>query len=241
MKKPLIAVMGAHRIISPGNNISVRLNYANDSYCLAVLKAGGIPLIVPVQEDIEDILSCTDGILIPGGDDVDPFMYNEDPLPCVGNLNVVADIMCKKAIEHALKHNKPLLGICRGMQITNVVLGGSLYQDLSIYNANHQLHVQKHDRDYLTHKVIIEEGTIIHKLLGSSELFTNTLHHQSVKKIGDGLIVTSRTNDGIIESLENEDGTIMLVQYHPEELLESQPVMINLFKHFIDKSQENRN
>ena len=130
----------------------------------------------------------------------------------------------------------PVLGICRGLQLVNVAFGGSLYQDLSYMNPDHMLHSQKQNRDYLIHQVTIDADSHLASILGKEPVYTNTLHHQCVKEPGKGLKITAHTADGIPEAMETANGQFILVQWHPEELQNSEPRLRGLFKDLIEKA-----
>ncbi|MDL2248735.1 gamma-glutamyl-gamma-aminobutyrate hydrolase family protein, partial [Tyzzerella sp. OttesenSCG-928-J15] len=123
-------------------------------------------------------------------------------------------------------------------QIINISKGGSLYQDLSLYEKEFILHEQKYDRSYAVHKVNVCDNTLLKSIFGEDTVSVNTMHHQAVKKLGKGLIASAYAPDGIIEALESEDKTIFAVQWHPEELVRSQPIMNKLFKHLISMAAE---
>jgi putative glutamine amidotransferase len=237
MSKPIIAIPGAQTDV--GSSVSVMADYTNHAYCAGVEKAGGIPILLPIPQHLEDldpVLETCQGILLPGGIDVDPRFYNEDPLPVLGTINAEMDRFWIHVTMYAVQKKLPLLGICRGLQLANVALGGSLYQDLSMKNPSHMLHSQKQNRDYLMHLVTIEEGSRLAELLKTTSLYTNTMHHQCVKEPGRGLRITARTNDGIPEAMESEDGNILLVQWHPEELLTTEPRMLALFGSLVERA-----
>lgn len=238
MKKPIIAVLGA-RLTLRDRPIPVTVDYANHAYCAAVEQAGGIPLLLPVPEnpeELDSVLALCQGLLLPGGFDVDPRFYHEEPTPFLGTLDEVMDRFWIHAAEYALERGLPVLGICRGLQLANVAFKGSLYQDLSLKNPEHFLHVQKQSRDYLMHRVTIEPNSRLAEILGTACIYTNTMHHQCVKEPGRGLRITAYTGDGIPEALETEDGQFILVQWHPEELLACEPRMKNLFTDLVNRS-----
>lgn len=238
MKKPIIAVLGAH-VKLVDRSVPVVADYANRTYCAAVEQAGGIPILLPIPENPEDMDSVLDlchGLLLPGGIDVDPRFYNEDPTTFLGTVDASMDRFWIHATEYAMEHGLPVLGICRGLQLVNVALKGSLYQDLTLKNPEHLLHTQKQNRDYLMHQVAIEPDSRLAEILGASAIYTNTMHHQCAKEIGRGLRVTACTGDGIPEALETADGQFILVQWHPEELLSSEPRMKNLFTDLVERS-----
>lgn len=242
MTKPIIGILGAQMENTSGYT-PVTVDYCNHSYSAAIEKAGGIPVLLPLPScisDLEPVLSFCQGLLIPGGIDVDPRFYHMDPLPVLGTINEHLDRFWIHAVHSAIRQRLPILGICRGLQLVNVALGGSLYQDLSLKNPDHLLHYQHQNRDYLMHQVHIAPESHLAALLGTSEIYTNTLHHQCVQVPGEGLTITARTNDGIPEALENQDGSIMLVQWHPEELTISEPRMLALFQDLIARAGQSR-
>lgn len=241
--KPWIAILGSHAVNSNGT-VSVMTDYVNHAYCAAVEAAGGIPILLPVlidETEMDPILDRCQGLLIPGGFDVDPKFYNEDPMPQLGTLDTDMDRFWIHAARYALEKGIPVLGICRGMQLVNVAFGGSLYQDLSMMNPQHFLHSQKQNRDYLMHEVQIDEDSRLCELLGTTSIYTNTMHHQCVKEPGEGLRITARTRDGIPEAMETADGQFILVQWHPEELTVSEPRMRSLFYDLVKRAEARLN
>lgn len=240
MKKPIIGILGSVLKHKP-SNVEIPINYVNSAYYKAVEKNGGIPLIIPFLENKEDVLrlieNC-DGLLFPGGEDVDTHLYGEEPHASIGSMNVKLDEFWIYVERIAEEKNLPILGICRGMQLINVSRGGSLYQDLSELDSNHFMHVQKQERSYLMHKIKIDKESFLCKILETEEIMTNTLHHQCVKQIGKNLRITAYSSDKIPEAMESNDGRIVLVQWHPEELTETEPRMNNLFKDLIQKSSK---
>ena len=238
MAQAIIGVLGAQGSVQSAG-INVKIAYANDAYCQAVIRAGGIPIVLPVTADAElaeQMFALCDGFLFPGGEDVDPRFYNEAPHPLLGTVNQVTDAFWISALEYAQQHSLPILGICRGMQLINIALGGSLYQDLSEREQASNLHLQRQGRDYLMHAITVQTGSKLSNILGTEQIYTNTMHHQCVKELGVGLTASAYTADGLVEALENADGSIILVQWHPEELLESEPRMNKLFTDLVQRT-----
>ena len=241
MSKPIIGILSARTYHPSAGPIPVLAEYVNRSYCAGVEKGGGIPLILPVtshKDEMERLLSLCQGLLLPGGLDVDPCFYGEDPLPVIGTIDHETDLFSIWAVQTAVDRGMPILGICRGLQLANVALGGSLYQDLTLKTGTHILHAQRQERDSLIHEVTIKPGCRVAALLGTESIRTNTMHHQCAKDPGRGLAVTAQTKDGIPEAMESADGQIILVQWHPEELLESEPRMLALFSDLITRAQK---
>ena len=160
MERPVIGIMGNTYMTQPGMFDSMERAYQNSYYVNAVMKNGGIPVILPasaVMEQTEEIMGICDGILFPGGEDMTPSYYGEDPHPAIQVYKPEIDEALMRAGRYALEHKKPMLGICKGNQLLNVLMGGSLYQDLSLKGPDCIRHLQLGRRDYLTHQIRVEE------------------------------------------------------------------------------------
>ncbi|MGL4773575.1 MAG: gamma-glutamyl-gamma-aminobutyrate hydrolase family protein, partial [Clostridium sp.] len=207
--------------------------YVASDYVEAVKKAGATPIIIPLiddEEKIRKIVDICDGVLLSGGDDICPFLYGEEISTAQGMIDVLRDRVDYVVIEEVLKQNKGILGICRGMQIINVYFGGSLAQDINTSVA----HVQKSDKNIPTHKIEVEEKSILYDLFGK-EILVNSFHHQGIEKVGDGIIVTAKSSDNIVEAIElKRNKKIFGVQWHPE-MMEDSIEMELLFKEFVKR------
>ncbi len=206
------------------------------TYVNAVIKAGGIPILIPpdITDSDLDLLFRLDGVLFSGGYDINPDLYGGRPHPSIEGVDDSRDQLERHMVLAAAQSGKPFLGICRGIQIINVALGGDLYDDLlehlpgSLQHENHKLR-----RDYLAHRVSIETNSQLLNILASNQVQVNSLHHQGIRKLGDGLKVSASAPDGLIEAVELAGHPFGLgVQWHPEELQED-PAMCNLFQTFI--------
>ncbi len=238
MRKPVIGILGNTFMTEVGMFNSIERAFVNSDYIESIQRNGGIPVMIPasaVLESPEEALSFCRGLLIPGGEDVQPWYYGEEPLPEIGEVRPEIDAAYWKAGQYALEKRIPMLGICKGHQFLNVLMGGSLYQDLSLREKKSIQHLQKRNRSYLTHRVKIVEGTRLADVLGSGSSETNSMHHQAVKELGKGLKVSAYASDGVIEALEDEKGLITGVQWHPENLINSAPVMNKLFADFVNR------
>lgn len=237
--KPIIGISTSFLTMENGMMPGLERVYVNYDYIEAVEKAGGIPLMLPpikTEEDIKSQCDLCDGFIFSGGVDINPIFYKEDPHTKLGATNSELDkyqiALCKVILEE----NKPLLGICRGHQILNVTLGGTLFQDLNSSSDIAFKHIQKSKRYEVSHKVTIKENSILSKLF-EKEIFVNSYHHQSVAKLGKGLEVVATSNDNIIESIQLKDKKFVLgVQWHPEMLLLNSDKMLPLFKMLVEKS-----
>lgn len=210
------------------------------SYPSAVIAAGGVPLILPSTTDpdvLNRYLDMVDGILFSGGDDINPTCYGEPQLRQCGDICPLRDeyelLLCRLAVER----RKPVLGICRGAQLLNVTLGGTLYQDLPSQLPECIAHSQHQISRYVSHPVSIVDGSLLRRIHGSEQLFVNTFHHQAVKQPGCGLKVTALAPDGVIEAIELEGHPFCLgVQWHPERLVQNPADTEHrkLFQAFVD-------
>lgn len=202
------------------------------TYTDAIAKAGGVPLIIPTigsEEQAAAIMDKLDGILFSGGEDVGPDHYGEEvwnETVEVDTLRDGSDILLARA---ALDRKKPILAICRGSQLMNVVLGGSLYQDIPSQLPGSVRHGGS------SHKIAAEPGSVLHGLYGGDSLTVNSYHHQCVKETGRGVTVTARSADGIVEAWEAPG--IIAVQFHPEKSLDSGDAKwLPLFRLFVERT-----
>jgi len=218
-----------------GDTRRVRLTAA---YVTALERAGLIPLIVPPLSSAEAAASVLDsvaGLVLTGGEDVDPARYGEKRHEKVVSVNAARDATEAALVEEARARGTPVLAICRGIQILNVALGGSLVQDIPTQCETTIDHDDEGARTSRSHEVSIEPGSLIARAVGTEHCTVNSFHHQSVKRVADGMRVTARSPDGIIEGIEStdEDWWAMGVQWHPEEMTESaEPWDRGLFKAF---------
>src|SRR5690606_10092991 len=152
-----------------------------------------------------------------GGEDVDPARYGEAPSPALGSVNRRRDQVEFTALEYALQQQMPVLGICRGVQVINVALGGTLYQDLATECPGPVLHQQREDWGHRTHRASVVEGSRLHEIVRSDELLINSYHHQAIRDVAPGLKVVARAEDGMVEAVEGQDHRWLIgVQWHPE-------------------------
>lgn len=215
----------------------------NSSYVDAIKKAGGIPIILPIAKDediAKDYISLIDGLLLVGGRDVNPKLYNEKLIENTTPVVVEKDKSDIFYIKEMIKKEKPIFGICRGMQVLNVALGGSLYQDLRLCQENKSDHFHLEKPFDEVHIVNVKEKSLLSDLIGDN-VKVNSIHHQSVKDVGENLKISARAEDGTIEAIENCDLSILGVQWHPELLLKGgKDEMLKLFEAFVEKAKEKK-
>lgn len=218
MKKPIIGITSAYEKEEGLRNYH-RTTVSID-YTKAVVKGGGIPLVIPVTEDreiIKDQIALLDGLLLSGGTDLNPFLYGEDFKNGIHLVSPERDAYEWIVLEEFLKTGKPILGICRGHQLLNVYFKGSLYQDLKYYSSEVIQHRQEMYPELATHTVnIIDQDNILFELYGE-KIFTNSFHHQIINRLGENLTVIATTNDGVIEAFQKKSHKFLYgIQWHPE-------------------------
>ncbi len=234
--RPIIAV-------TPNYDYGIETASIKNLYNEGVIEAGGVPVVVPYstnEEVLECIITASDGLLITGGPDVDAKYFGEYNTPVTGSILPGRDILEIFLIKKAMEQRKPVFGICRGIQILNVALGGTLYQDIKTQLPDKALgeHSQKAPRWYPYHDIYIQPDSKVYMSFGNrSCVRVNTFHHQAVKDIAPGFFVTSCAQDGIIESIEHRDHEFVVgVQWHPEDMWIKDRSFLNLFKMFIESS-----
>ena len=240
MKKPVIGISGSLIIDDSGSFAGYKRSYVNNDYILSVIRNGGIPFIIPFNENEEVIkaqMEMIDGLLLSGGQDVAPKNYGEEPTPKLGDIFPERDDFEYALLKSALEAKKPVLGICRGSQIINTYFNGSLYQDLSYIGKDVLKHNQVNSPSMVTHSVTIDKSSKLFDIFGEEKIRVNSFHHQAVKKVGEGLVKAAKAPDGIVEAIEKTDYPFLVaVQWHPEMLQNSVDMMNKLFLRFIEEA-----
>ena len=197
---------------------------ADLDYVEAVAQAGGVPAVLPpVAGSVETLLSGLDGLLLSGGSDLHPGYYEEEPRPELNETIPERDEFEMAMVEGALKRQMPVLGICRGLQVLNAVLGGTLYQDLPSQRGDEVLlgHRQVTPKWEPTHEVVVDAGSQVVRILGSRQFKVNSYHHQAVKRLAPGLLAVAHSPDGVVEAIEAIDFSerwLVAVQWHAEAM-----------------------
>ena len=233
--RPLIGIP-CHADFADGTKRPIYSN--NRAYVHAVEHAGGVPILIPFLHDFsmfDTLLPRLDGLLLSGGIDMDPALYGEAPHPLCDLPDKELDEIELRLANWALQEDIPTLGVCRGMQVLNVALGGTLYQDIddqypgSLHHSNRQ-----QPRDYLAHRVNVLTGSHVEQLLGSDSFMVNSLHHQAVHTPGRDVVISGTADDGIAEMLEVKGRRFVIAaQFHPEEIYLKESASARLFSVFV--------
>ncbi len=234
MKKPIILITAGRvpQAASLGEEQSVKTGCDTD-YTDSVVRSGGAPLILPCVTDKEAIraaVEACDGIVLTGGGDVVSLHYGEEPHEMSKYQDPVRDEAEFEVTRLALQKELPILAICRGMQVLNVVCGGTLIQDIPAQVPDSVKHYSQGMHTVLLHHIEIESGSLMERVVGSNTMAINSWHHQAVKDVGEGLTINSRARDGVAEGLESSEGKpILAVQFHPEECAAAYPQFQTFF------------
>lgn len=211
------------------------------TYSDAIIRAGGIPVLIPITTDVdtlEQIYNKLDGILFAGGNDISPGLYGEQPSEYTIDFSEKRDTVEIELLKWTLRDKKPMLGICRGAQLWNVIEGGSLYQHIptDIPSASdHDLSTKLEDLAHLAHVLKVDENSRFAVIIDSTAIYANTHHHQAIKELGKGISASAWSEDGIIEAIESDDEDFYAigVQCHPESLHNVESKWNLVFKSFI--------
>lgn len=247
-RKPIIGCT-SFRYQSPANSLvaarPLELMALTEAYLTAVLQAGGIPIMIPLgldEADLRHILAQVDGVLLPGGGDVDPAFYQQPMSDQIKRMDPDRDRVEILAAQTAVSQQKPLLAICRGHQVLNVALGGSLWADIpsQVPGATNHDFDGSHPRNYTAHPVAIRPDSRLAQYVGGGETAVNSLHHQAIRDLAPGLAISATAPDGVIEAVELPDHPFAIgVQWHPEWLVADDPAMRELFAGFVAAANGN--
>lgn len=218
-------------IAMPRMSADPELTTAQSKYVESLARAGAavhwVELTDPAHA-VHEALAC-DGLLLPGGGDIDPVYFGQEPDPACGKPNPVRDTAEPLLLKAFLAADKPVFAVCRGIQMLNVALGGNIYQDIAPFETcTHNDHWDK------IHKVIVRRGTLLRSILSTDQAMVNSQHHQTANRTAPGLAVSALSEDGFVEALEKPDARFCLgVQWHPEWLSAEDPAQQALFDAFV--------
>ena len=232
-----------------------------DAYPRAVLEAGGLPVILPIAPAgpvlshveacaepgrsgpalVEEYLEAIDGLIVTGGADIHPSFYGQIVLERCGEIDEERDRFEVELIHAARGRDLPFLGICRGLQILNVALGGSLYQDLSYRAGTDQAHMSSRERrGEPAHPVTITAGSCLAEIIGTREVPVTSTHHQVIRGLAPDLTVSAVAPDGVIEGIEGPGCFLLAVQWHPERMAGRHPEQLAIFRAFVEQAARSR-
>ncbi|GMA51147.1 gamma-glutamyl-gamma-aminobutyrate hydrolase [Alicyclobacillus contaminans] len=239
MNKPLIGITGSRHVMETHAAApSLLAVVSSDDYAQGVEAAGGCPVIVPYLTDdatVQTLANLMDGLILAGGEDVHPGLWGDQPRHGLGSVVPERDDLEMALIRRMLALQKPILGICRGIQILNVALGGSLYQDLPREWRGKIQHRQRARRDFLSHGVQLAEHSRLARLVGGTAIRCNTFHHQAVRELGEHLVAVGWDDEGLVEAVEHETLPFVVgVQWHPENLWRKHPEHLALFRGLVE-------
>ncbi|WP_088809532.1 MULTISPECIES: gamma-glutamyl-gamma-aminobutyrate hydrolase family protein [Listeria] len=240
--KPIIGITGNRLAKGIDKFYGHRVTYTQQRYVDAIHKVGGLPIVIPIDDpdSAKQMIGLVDGLLMTGGQDITPFYYGEEPLPEIADYAPIRDAFEIELTKQAFAAKTPILAVCRGMQVVNVALGGSLYQDGKYVEGSLLQHLQQVDEQLGSHLIDIDPGSLLATVHGTRKR-VNSLHHQYVKKVASRLHVTARTQDGMIEAVEgNELESFFIgVQWHPELMFQMDRESEDLFALFVKASKKN--
>ena len=236
--RPIIGITGGNAKTQTGSTAFT----LGQAYVTAIQRAGGIPLLIPLgteRSDLQRLLQLMDGVLFTGGGDIETKRFNGQDHPRVYGVSKLRDKLEFTLMELALKNHKPFLAICRGIQVLNVAFGGDLYTDIAdqMENALKHDYYPDYPRDKHAHTVSLTSGSVLHDIFQADEVPVNSLHHQGIARVGEGLKPIAFAPDGLVEGLAVKDEKFAVgVQWHPECLPEDAK-MEALFQAFIAACQ----
>lgn len=241
MKKPIIGISGS--IIKDQGGIfpGYQRAYVNNDYVRAVNKNGAIAIILPPGsvENAGQLIASVDGLILSGGQDVNPFSYGEEIQQKCGAIFPARDEFEFALLREAEKRRIPVLGICRGLQIMNVYRGGKLYQDISYRDMPTLRHFQLQDPPIPTHQIQIVKDSLLNKIIKKNEIVVNSFHHQLVKSVPTSLKISGMTSDGVVEAFEDPKYEFFMgVQFHPEMLIDSVESANKIFSEMIEAANK---
>lgn len=241
--RPVIGITCSLTTSSIGDSIyTLERNIIARDYAHAIEYAGGAPLLIPHvghTECINQYLGVLNGLVLSGGGDIDPLLFGQQPHQNIGSVDRMRDDMELQLTQKALSQDLPILAICRGIQMLNVAAGGTIYQDIAAEMPQPTLcHSQTGAGWYASHTIDILSDSQLLQIFGRPSTHVNSFHHQAVRDVAEGFIVTAKAKDNVIEAIESTTHRFTVgVQCHPEMMWERHPEALNLFTAFLKACQ----
>ncbi|KRM74503.1 gamma-glutamyl-gamma-aminobutyrate hydrolase family protein [Secundilactobacillus collinoides] len=233
--------IASNHLIHPNPRFDTNyVDYVQIGYVDGLRQSGAQPFILPLglPDEAAAYIDAVDGLLLTGGQGVTPVVYGDEPIQQVAETDIYRDQFEIALVKAAVAAGKPILGICRGEQIINVALNGTLYQDIYVQAGVNGKHNQAPTSwEIPTQHVTTTAGSWLNTLFGERFL-VNTFHHQAIHELGDNLTAVAKSDDGIVEAIESADKRIFGVQFHPEMMFETHPEFLKIFQHLIDTVNE---
>jgi putative glutamine amidotransferase len=242
-KRPLIGLTTYHK--TADQSPPIEIIGLMPSYIDSVVAAGGLPVLIPLglgETELTEILARVDGVLLPGGGDIEPSFYRGNRHDSMYGVDSDRDRVEMIVARQAVQTQKPLLAICRGHQVLNVALGGTLWADVATFmpQAIRHDHFRGFPRNYIAHSVTAVPDSHIARLMGKTEIGVNSLHHQGIRHLAPELRITAVAADGLVEGAEIPGHPFAVtVQWHPENLIHDDPAMLALFQGLVAAARRN--
>lgn len=242
-KRPLIGLTTYRKMAD--QSPAIEIIGLMPSYIESIVAAGGLPVLIPLglgEAELTEILTRVDGVLLPGGGDIEPSVYGGSWHETMYNIDPDRDRVELFVAQQAVQMRKPIFAICRGHQVLNVALGGTLWEDVEIFMPQAMPHSQfgRFPRNYIAHVVTAVPDSHIARAMGKTEINVNSLHHQGVRELAPELRATAVAPDGLIEGAEVPGHPFAVsVQWHPENLIHDDPAMLSLFKGLVEAAVMN--
>lgn len=229
--------------ITPSIDENEKTYSVHRAHCEAIIQAGGVPLVLPyvTPQLIPELVKEIAGLYLTGGYDIDPHYFNKEPHPELGKINPLRDRFEIELVRKMIRLEKPILGICRGSQIINVALGGTMYQDLLGEKGGRLIqHIQARLLQYSSHYVEVKKESLLNQIVQTGRIKVNSNHHQANDQLGKTLRIAALSEDGVIEAIERRGKPFVLgVQWHPEHLLLGDDVYSQMiYDYFVNEARK---
>ncbi|MCR1899410.1 gamma-glutamyl-gamma-aminobutyrate hydrolase family protein [Irregularibacter muris] len=221
-------------------DLHYKKQYKETNYCEALRQVGAIPVLVPVlsysKEDLAQLLQKLDGIVLTGGYDIHPIHFEEEPRQGLGPVVPERDTLELALVQECIERELPLFGVCRGLQVLNIALGGDLYQDIYRQIKSREIlqHNHSSEGELVIHSIDIDNDSFLYDIFQQKIGWVNSFHHQAIRNVASSLVPVAWSKDGLIEAVQHRDiPSIFAVQWHPEKMWDRDAFSLKLFEHFM--------